>query len=291
MSQDSYHTLVVDDEPQVRELTCRALGRLNFLCDKAADGAEALLMLAARKYDLMVTDLRMPVTHGHTLCAAVLAKPQPPQVVVLTGIADGRLVKDLLSRGVADVIHKPVPYDVLATKIQAIFERDRWRDTKSGKSHDQRLEEIESQVLALGPLFAERLETAFSTIHQVPEPPSAITDFIKRLEFNESQGLETATPEALQRRAQRVACNTLVNIVPVNRKFEPTGEPARVCMRDISASGMRIIHSRAISSEYLALNWNAARLPRERLQIFGRVVRCEPLSRFYEIGVQFVLAE
>ncbi len=164
MSQDSYHTLVVDDEPQVRDLTCRALGRLNFWCDKAANGEEALQMLAARKYDLMVTDLRMPVTHGHTLCATVLAKPQPPQVVVLTGIADGRLVKDLLSRGVADVIHKPVPYDVLATKIQALFERDKCRDPKSGKSDDQRLEEIEQSILAIAPQFADRFETAFASM-------------------------------------------------------------------------------------------------------------------------------
>jgi CheY-like chemotaxis protein len=291
MLLDRYHTLVVDDEPQVRELTCRALSRLNFHCDQAADGKEALRMLVARKYDLMITDLRMPVMHGHALCAAVLAKPQPPQVVVLTGVADDRLARDLLARGVADIVQKPVPYEVLATKIQALLERNRLRELTSSKTDEQRLEEIEQSILAVAPQFAERFEIAFAGTQQVPEPPSAIVDFIKRIESSEAQGMETASMEARQRRAQRVACHTLVTATPVNQRFEPSGDPERMTMRDISASGMRLIHSRATNSEFLAITWNAERLVRERLRVFGRVVRCEPLNRFYEIGVQLMLSE
>ncbi len=97
--------------------------------------------------------------------------------------------------------------------------------------------------------------------------------------------------EARQRRAQRVGCHTLVTVVPVNQRFEPVGEPQRMTMRDISASGVRLIHSRATTSEFIAISWNAEHSVRQRLQVFGRVVRCEPLCRFYEIGVQLMLSE
>ena len=62
-----HRALVVDDEPQVRELTSRALARYRFQCDQACDGEEALEACNRVAYDAVVTDLRMPRRHGHSL--------------------------------------------------------------------------------------------------------------------------------------------------------------------------------------------------------------------------------
>lgn len=115
--------LVVDDEPLVRRLTMRALADEGFRCDAAADGAEALMMIGESKYDLVVTDLRMPVAHGHGLAVSLLESDDRPVLVVLTGILEPRIAKDLLARGVDDIVFKPVDYGLFALKASSLVKR------------------------------------------------------------------------------------------------------------------------------------------------------------------------
>lgn len=115
--------LVVDDEPLVRQLTMRALAEEGFRCDPATDGAEALMMIGETNYDLVVTDLRMPVAHGHGLAVSLLESDDRPVLVVLTGILEPRIAKDLLARGVDDIVFKPVDYGLFALKVSALVKR------------------------------------------------------------------------------------------------------------------------------------------------------------------------
>lgn len=115
--------LVVDDEPLVRQLTMRALAEEGFRCDAAADGAEALMMIGETTYDLVVTDLRMPIAHGHGLAVSLLESADRPVLVVLTGILEPRIAKDLLARGVDDVVFKPVDYGLFALKASSLVKR------------------------------------------------------------------------------------------------------------------------------------------------------------------------
>jgi len=125
MNEDQYRALVVDDEPLVRQLTMRALSRRGFRCEPASDGAQGAAMAASTAYDVVVTDLQMPNQHGHSLAVELLAHERRPAVVIVTGLAEPKLAKDLLARGVDDVLFKPVDYDFLAAKIEAIIQRRR----------------------------------------------------------------------------------------------------------------------------------------------------------------------
>jgi len=125
MNENQYRALVVDDEPAVRQLTMRALSRRGFRCEPASDGAQAAEMAGSTAYDVVVTDLQMPNQHGHSLAVELLAQERRPAVVVVTGLAEPRLAKDLLARGVDDILFKPVDYDFLAAKIEAIIQRRR----------------------------------------------------------------------------------------------------------------------------------------------------------------------
>ena len=123
MADCSRRALVVDDEPTVRSLTIRALRREGFSCDAAADGVEAKQMMDSNHYAVVVTDLRMPNRHGYALAMDILALENRPAIVVLTGIFDARLVKDLIGWGVDCLEIKPVQYDFFATKVRAIVDR------------------------------------------------------------------------------------------------------------------------------------------------------------------------
>ena len=125
MESDRYRVLVVEDEAMIRQLTMRALAKEGFACDSAIDGDEAIKMVESHKYDLVVTDLCMPNTHGHALGVRILQMEDRPSIVVLTGVTEPRLAKDLISRGVDDVMFKPIPYATFAAKVKALVNRRR----------------------------------------------------------------------------------------------------------------------------------------------------------------------
>ena len=83
--------LVVDDHDALRKSMVDALARQEdvALVDGAANGAEALKLLCQRSYDVMVTDIIMPVMDGYTLMQE-MRKPMPspaPKVIVATALA------------------------------------------------------------------------------------------------------------------------------------------------------------------------------------------------------------
>jgi len=119
--------LIVDDEQMIRYLLVTALTREGFACETADDGEEAWQKLvgADEPYRLLVTDLLMPVRHGHSLAVETLAMPERPVVVVLTGVMEPRIAKDLMARGIEDIVFKPTPFRPFAAKMRALVDRRR----------------------------------------------------------------------------------------------------------------------------------------------------------------------
>src|ERR1700761_6227973 len=114
-----YRALVVDDEAAVQSLCVRALQQQGFCCDTAADGQQAEARAAETTYDVVVTDLRMPNKHGHALAVGLLTLKPRPVIVVHTGVVEPKLAKDLLARGVDDILFKPCDFGLLAAKVKA----------------------------------------------------------------------------------------------------------------------------------------------------------------------------
>ncbi len=123
MAATEYRALVVDDEPALRMLTIRELSRNGFVCDAAHDGLQARELAATRHYDVVLTDLRMPEMNGHALAVELLERSNRPVVVILTGVTEPRLAKDLIARGVDDIMFKPVDQGILAAKVRALVTR------------------------------------------------------------------------------------------------------------------------------------------------------------------------
>ena len=123
MSDKRLRALIADDEFAMQKLIARALGEQGFHCDWAADGNEAERMIQADHYDVVVLDLKMPNKHGHALATYLLAQDDRPAIVVHTGLIEPRLAKDLLARGVDDVLFKPFDFGLLAAKVRAIVHR------------------------------------------------------------------------------------------------------------------------------------------------------------------------
>lgn len=296
-----YRTLIVDDEPQVRDLTSRALRRYQLECDVAADGDEAFAACERFSYDAVVTDLRMPRRHGHSLAVELLARKQRPKVIVVTGMSEPRLTRDLIGRGVDEVIHKPVDYNVLAMKVLELVQHDPplqsdYNPTPAQSASDKfrLLAEIEKPLVDLTGTFADRLTGMFDLPCDLSDPPEAISIFINRqAEIEMADQAISGAPRLVheERKKARLLCSATAIAVPVDSRFAACGELFKLAVRDVSESGMRLLHTRATNAEYLALSWAAETVPLQHIQIVARVMRCRPLSPFYDIGCQFVQAD
>jgi DNA-binding response OmpR family regulator len=292
MQQRIYRALIVDDEEAICEAIARAMGARSFWCETASDGLEALQKYRQSRHDLVVTDLRMPRMHGYALTLELLKDAQPPQIVVLTGVAEPMLVKDLLSRGVNDVVSKPFDARVLATKMSAIFEKQAWRDEMVAANRDYHagaghtlIAKIESGLELHQMGVAESLEMVFQTAHdELAEPPQAMLNFLER-NFEEPGAIGE------RRKTDRVSLLATVVAVPVNRKFEPVGEAFKAAARDVSQGGMSMLHTRAVTSEYLALRWQSLASKNSFIKVVMKLCRCRPMGPFYEVAGEFVMRD
>ncbi len=122
-SDPTFRALVVDDDPIARKMLVFSLEQEHFVCDAAVDGIHATGLLNERQYDLVVTDLIMPNRHGHSLAVELLNGKHRPVIVVHTSVEEPKLIKDLLARGVDDIVSKPTNYPVLAAKAIGLVKR------------------------------------------------------------------------------------------------------------------------------------------------------------------------
>lgn len=152
--------LIVDDDPIARKTVRFALEREGFQCDVAIDGNDASRHLENNVYALVVTDLRMPNKHGHALSLELLAKHPRPIVVVHSSVDDPRLTKDLILRGVDDIIYKPTNYAAFAAKMNAMVRRQR---EGLMNASPRRLDAVQTE----DPIIAEAIDADEGLISEV----------------------------------------------------------------------------------------------------------------------------
>jgi GAF domain-containing protein len=101
------HILVVDDEPQVRDLVATVLRHEGYLVETAESGRQALIMLADNSFDLIVTDLMMSEVSGFDVLAEVKVRWPATEVILITAHATLGSAVDALRHGAYDYLSKP----------------------------------------------------------------------------------------------------------------------------------------------------------------------------------------
>ncbi|MBX9821572.1 response regulator [Afipia birgiae] len=119
--------LIADDEESMRLLVARAIAMDGHEIVTAEDGAEALEILNRDNgaFDLLLTDIKMPVMDGIALALAVARDFPRLTVLMMTGFADQRERASGLEAIVHDVITKPFAVaDIRTAVADALASRD-----------------------------------------------------------------------------------------------------------------------------------------------------------------------
>ena len=128
MTQASHpRVLIVEDEPNIRELVCLHLGLEGYSCEGVGDGQEALKRADRDRFDLLVLDLMIPGLDGLALCRAVRngRTNHDVPILMLTARRDESDKVIGLESGADDYLTKPFGVRELVARARALLRRPR----------------------------------------------------------------------------------------------------------------------------------------------------------------------
>ena len=119
--------LIADDEEPIRHVLTVLLADQGYFVRAVKDGHEALRELAARDYDALVTDVRMPGMDGLSLVRAVQEQAPETTVIVMSAYGSHDLALEAMKAGAYDYLGKPFRPDEVLLVLRKAEERERLR--------------------------------------------------------------------------------------------------------------------------------------------------------------------
>lgn len=207
--------LVVDDQPANLRVVSSLLSRHGYEVQTAPDGAEALAMLEARQFDLLLLDMLMPNMDGFALLGEIKQNPDLLRlpVVFLTVAQDRELLLRAFDSGAVDYVTKPFMPEELLARVNAHVGLKQTRD---------RLERI----------ARERQELVNLVAHDLKNPLSSIWFASDMLVKNETK------PERIPR-YHRMIHESAEDALGYIRRYLETQDTSRKAAEAAQATGLR----------------------------------------------------
>lgn len=121
-----YKALIVEDEPLMREYLMLNLNSIHGMWETAGcarNGAEAVALLAEKRFDLVLTDIKMPMMSGLELADYIHRKYPGTDVVILTGYEEFDYARSAVRAGVVDYLLKPLQDAELCAVLDKLAEK------------------------------------------------------------------------------------------------------------------------------------------------------------------------
>ncbi|MBI5524964.1 MAG: response regulator [Deltaproteobacteria bacterium] len=119
--------LVIDDEPDMRQMLAYDLTQEGYEVATAESGMAAIQAIRNRRFDVAVTDLKMPVMDGVQTLAALKEIDPDMEVIIATGYASLDSAVACLKHGAFDYIQKPYDLEQIRALLSRALEHSRTR--------------------------------------------------------------------------------------------------------------------------------------------------------------------
>ena len=129
------HVLVIDDEPNIRDLVQAALRFHGFEVSTAGSGEEGLALARSERPDLILLDVLLPDISGFDVCRRLRDEDDDVPVIYLTARDTPSDTVTGLSLGGDDYVTKPFSVEALIARVRALLRRVK-RDPNSAQSSD-----------------------------------------------------------------------------------------------------------------------------------------------------------
>ena len=122
-SEPKWHLLVVDDEPNIRDLLASSLRFAGFSVESAADGESALRLIQNKTPDLVVLDVMLPDISGFEVTRRMRSLGVDTPVLFLSARGESADKVEGLTVGGDDYVTKPFGLEEVVARIRAILRR------------------------------------------------------------------------------------------------------------------------------------------------------------------------
>ena len=173
MTQETTSILVVDDEPEMRQLLQDILGEDHYRVVAASDGQDALNQMESEKFPVVVTDLRMKGMDGIGLLEQVVQKHPETNLIMMTAFGTVESAVEAMKQGAFDYLTKPVKADELLVTVKKALREALLREEV------QQLRQVVNR------------EFAFNQILGKSKPMREIFDLIRRVADSQTNILIT----------------------------------------------------------------------------------------------------
>jgi response regulator RpfG family c-di-GMP phosphodiesterase len=142
MPEENYgkaRILIVDDEPEIREVLCALLSD-DYLCEAVSSAEEALVLLSEKGFDLIISDIMMSGMSGLEMVPKVLALSPDAVVVMISGVQTIESAIKALRAGAFDYIMKPFDLRQVEAAVKRALEHHDLRVAK--RRYENHLQEL-----------------------------------------------------------------------------------------------------------------------------------------------------
>ncbi len=156
------HILLIDDDVNLLKLLRRPLARVGHTIMEATDGKQGWDLFAEHpsKFDVIITDIKMPVLNGIELLRRLRDREYDVPVIIITGYEDIRSSIEILRFGAFDLLLKPFSAPELLDILSKL----------------QSLQDTQKKRLEALPFFTEQIQIS---IHSQPETIPSIVAFLQ----------------------------------------------------------------------------------------------------------------
>ncbi len=116
------HILIVDDDDITRESLASVFTNRGYLCTQAENGEIALGFIRAKEFDVVISDIEMPVMNGLELLEKASRIQSSISFIFITAFASVETAIEALRKGAFDYLLKPLNFEDVAIKVQKLLE-------------------------------------------------------------------------------------------------------------------------------------------------------------------------
>jgi signal transduction histidine kinase len=187
--------LVMDDEQGILDLLTFELGSRGYIVEKAHNGEEGIEKIKKEKFNLIISDVKMPKLGGLEALGAIKEIDPSIEVIMTTGFGTIDMAVECMKKGAYDFVSKPYNLDELCSRIDKALEKQR----------------LTSELISLKELHRLKSEFLANTSHELRTPMNAIIGYTS-LMLDKIYGELTDKQEVALKRIN-ISANNLLQLI------------------------------------------------------------------------------